>query len=267
MFQAILDALAKRGSDIHTLQIEGVTHAAVPEGIKLERLDLEQHLPTPKAIRRTVNANDVRGLIDYVNKFMDGRTQFYATNPASPSITARMDDHLPEEPSHIEHTCVYACPRTHEWLTWIGKNGASNAMEQKQFGEFLEVNSRDVTRPVAAEMLKLATNFRSITVTEFGSVTRASNGNVQINYVEKEQAGEVQLPETFDIAIPVFEGIALRYPLTARLRYRTPSGSQEKKVLTLWYELDRPDVVLRAAHDDLLKEITDKTGIAVFRAL
>lgn len=265
MFQAILDALAKRGSDVSTLDIEGVTHAAVPEGIKLERLDLEKYLPKPRAIRRTVKANDVRGLIDYVNKFKTAETQFYATNPASPSITARIDDHLPDAPSHIDHHCEYPCPRTHEWLTWTGAN--KTQMEQKQFGEFLEVNARDVTRPAAAEMLKMATNFRSITVTEFGSVTRASNGNVQINYVEKEQAGEVQLPETFDIAIPVFEGIALRYPVTARLRYRTPSGSAEKKVLTLWYELDRPDVVLRTAHDDLLKEITDKTGIAVFRAL
>lgn len=258
--QPLLDALAKRGDDIKLLDIEGVTHAAVPEGVKLERLNIEEYLPAPKAIRREVAANDLRGLVDYVNRYKQPESQVYAGPAGSPNVLVRLDDHVIGKPSHVDHTVTFACPHAPEWVTWAGANGRE--MEQKAFGEFLEDNARDVIKPTGAEMLRLATDFRSITITEFGSATRMQNGNVQITYTEKEQAGQVQLPETFEIAIPVFEGLSARYPINVRLRYR-----QYEKKLLLRYVLDRADVVKRRAYDDLLGEIEKGAAIKPIRAV
>ena len=276
-FQPIIDALAKKGADIHVTEIGGLLHAAVPEGITLQRLDLEPYLPAPLAIRRVVAASDLRGLIDYVKKFKTGDTQFYSSPlvmGGNLKLLARMDDHLPDSPSHINHTVEYPCPTSAEWRTWIGSN--KTAMDQKKFADFLETNLRDILVPSGADMLQMASNFRDVSSAEFNSAVNRTNGRVNFQWIEKDVVGKAQLPEDFQIAIPVFEGMtenaaeagqpskmmALRYALKARLRWRVKDAE-----LSLWYELDRHDLTFRLAFDDLIERVHAETGISVFRAI
>ncbi len=257
----LLDALAKKGSDVHIINIEGVAHAAVPAGVALQRIDLEPYLPAPTAIRRDVLAHDLRGLIAYVNKFKNEATQLYADPINAPSIIARLDDHMPHSPSHVSHTAKYPCPRTAEWNTWNGGNKI--AKEQKSFADFLETNLRDIHDPNGAEMLQMATNFRDVSTAEFQSNVNRTSGRVQFQYVQKDSStGQVQLPDTFKIAVPVFEGMDTRYVMLARLRWRL-----KEQVLSLWYELDRPDVTFRLAFDELVERVENEIGVDVFRAV
>lgn len=256
--------LRQQGADVHFVDIRGVPHAATPQGIVLTRLDLEQFMPAPEQIRTSITANDVRGFTDYVSKFKGESTQLYASGIEKPSLQARIDDHLPNKPSHVRHTCSFPCPFTEEWKRWTAAN--AQKMGQQNFGLFLEDNAANIIEPAAADMVRLATEFRTVTVTEFGQATRLQSGQVQLNYTEKDSTGAMVLPERFKIAVPVFEGMTGRYPVEARLRYRVPRSSEEMKGLQLWYELDRPDVVLRKAYDDLLLHVEAKVGISIFRA-
>ena len=269
--QPLIDALRNRSAEVRPLDIEGVPHAVIPAGVDLKRIDVEAHLPQPRATRRAIVAHDLRGLIDYVNKFKGTDSQFYSGPLVAPYLLARIDDHLPDKPSHVHHTARYDCPRTNEWNTWNTEN--QKAMKQTDFADFLERNLRDIHQPAGADMLQMVSNFRDASTAEFQSAVNRTNGRVQFQYVQKDQtAGAVTLPERFGIAIPVFEGmtdetdtgkhVPIRYTLTARLTWRI-----REQVLHLAYELDRPDVVFRAAFDDLIERVEQQTSISVFRAV
>jgi uncharacterized protein YfdQ (DUF2303 family) len=270
--QPLLEALRRRTDEVGTLDVNGVTHIIAPQGVSVTPAEIERHLPAPKAIRRSVQAHDMRGLVDYVNKFKGDATQLYAGPLAAPYLLARIDDHLRDAPSHIHHTATYSCPRTAEWETWTQQDKKS--VEQRDFADFLERNLRDIDQPSGAEMLQMVSNFRDASTANFESAVNRTNGRVQFQYVQKDQAaGQVSLPEKFRVAIPVFEGmtetdeatgkqVAIRYPVTARLRWRI-----REQTLHLWYELDRADVVFRIAFDDLVERVEKQTGIHVFRAI
>lgn len=257
----LIDAVAKKGADVSLLDIKGVMHAALPAGIALQRLDLEQYLPAPLAIRRSIDAHDLRGFIAYVNKFKGSASQTYAKSLAQPALVARLDDHMPGTPSHVEHEATYPCPTTVEWNTWRAAN--KKAMEQKDFADFLESNLRDILEPNGADMLAMATNFRDISGAEFQSTVNRTNGRVNFQYTQKDSnAGQIQLPDVFKIAVPVFEGMSARYTVMARLRWRI-----KDQTLHLWFELDRPDITYRAAFDEMVELVESETKIPVFRAI
>ena len=68
--------------------------------------------------------------------------------------------------------------------------------------------------------------------------------------------GEITIPETFEIAIPVFEGLnAPLHTLQCRLRWRV-----DNKAVKMSYELVRPHKVVEQAFADLLAEITEGAG-------
>lgn len=252
------------GMDVEIHNINGVTHAAVPAGLTLTRLDLEPFLPAPSAIRREFVAYDVRGFVDYTNKFKSEPTQLFCAGVDSPSLLARLDDHAPEQPSHVTHLARFACPRTQEWNTWTRAN--KSAMPQKEFAEFLETNLRDIREPNGADMLVMVSNFRDVTTATFESKVNRINGKVQFQYLEDDKPGLVSLPETFRIGIPVFEGMPVPYGITARLRWKI-AERDGKKTLFLSYDLDRHDVVLRAAYDDLIQQVEKDTALRIFRGL
>lgn len=259
MTQAITDLAVLKGA-IATpaeLTINGVPHVAVPAGYELK--SMETLLTEPRRITCAATAHKVEGFIDYVKRFKDARTALYCGPEDAPKLLARLDDHRPEAPSQVTHTVAFACPRTVEWLAWVGKN--KTAMPQVEFAEFIEANIRDIIEPDGAGMLKTVLDFQDHGTAEFKSAVRLESGRMQFKYVEKE-AGEIQFPSTLKIAIPVFQGDTGRYPIVAKLRYRI-----KDQALSLWYELDRPDLVLRQAYADLLVKVSADTGLLVHQAL
>jgi len=226
----------------------------------------EVHFPdddkreAPRRISREVSAHEIGGFISYVNRFKSEKTALYCTSDKSPSILARLDDHQPSAPSHVEHMARYGCPVTEEWGRWNAKHKAN--MDQKEFAEFIEDNIRDVAEPTGVEFLSAITNFRDTRQVEFNSAQRLSDGMVQFSYVEKETAQQVRFPTEIKIAVPVFMGLDTLYAVNARVKYRLKEGA-----LTLWYELDRPDLVKREAYEELLTLVETETKLHVHRAI
>lgn len=238
--------------------ISGVPAVALPPGYKLELH--EALLPEPRRIRQFIVAHEVGGFISYVNRFKSAKAAIYCAGRSSPKLAAVLDDDQPGEPSHRTHTCAFPCPLTLEWSTWIAAD--KKPMAQVEFAEFLERNLREIAEPNGADMLTAVLSFQDTGRAEFRSAVRLNDGRVQFQFIEKEDAGEIKFPSTLKVALPVFEGNPDRYAISARLRYRIKEGQ-----LTIWYEMDRPDLVLRAAYEDLLTLVETQTGIGIHRAI
>ena len=234
---------------------------ALPPGWTKEVIKQDvRELPAPKRTNRVVKAHELDGFISYVNRFKNEATALYCESYRQPALTARLDDHQPSKPSHVEHLAHFACPTTEEWNRWAG--GDRKQTSQVEFAEFIEDNIRDVVAPTGIEFLTAITNFTDTRTVEFKSAQRLSDGTVQFSYNEKETAEQIRLPVEFQIAVPVFEGLTTNYKFKARLKYRLKDAK-----LTLWYELDRPDLVKREAYSDLIKIVEEQTSHHVHRAI
>lgn len=259
---AVGDLLQKAFAYLTSRQVDiaGVPHVIVPPGVQLKPLPELLEREKPLRIRRELHAHDVRGLVDYVNRFRSDATKLYCGPAGNPEIVARLDDHQPDDPSHVTHLARFDCPTTDEWDAWMARNRTH--MAQLSFAEFLETNQRDIREPTAADLLQIVTNFSDARTADFSSGVRLQDGQVQLSYVVKDAPGKVVIPDKFQLALPVFQGGPKAYLVDARIRYRI-----KESALAIWYELDRPDLVKRLAYEDLLALVSDKTGLPVYRAL
>ena len=253
---ALVAALA--AANIETQTINGTPAIVLPEGYSLERQDDLRDKPI--RVKQSVVAHDVKGFEDYINAFKLDHTRLFAGLKPRPKLVGVIDYHHRDgDPEWGQHSISCAMMHSEEWTRWMGFNKKKTG--QIEFAEFIEENYRDVTAPSAAELLAIALNISSMRDVEFKSDARLSSGEVQFSYVQKEVAGQMRLPERITIAPPVFVS-GQRYPFEARLKHRINDGK-----LTLWLELDRPDLVVEHAYAQELIAIEAGTGIAVFRGL
>ncbi|MGH8446486.1 MAG: DUF2303 family protein [Solimonas sp.] len=238
------------------------TVVALPPGWTAQKYEQEEDkLPAPARINRTVEAHEIGGFISYVNRFKSDATAQYCTGDKAPSLLARLDDHQPGKPSHVEHVVKYPCPVTEEWTRWLTMS--KKLCGQKEFAEFIEDNIRDIVEPSGSAFLTAVTTFSDSRSVEMKSAQRLSDGMVQFSYTEKEgSAQQVQFPTKLQIAVPIFMGVETRYALEARVKYRI-----KEEQLVLWFELDRPDLVRRAAYTELLEKVEKETALQVHRAI
>lgn len=258
-------ALASALGKPEILDVEGVPHIALPPDWTSE--SAESLLDEPRRIRAAIIAHEVSGLTSYVTRFKTFRTALYCGPRDRPQVLARVDDNQADEnpdgrglPSHVTHTCTFGCPTTVEWKAWTGSDKRS--MAQVEFAEFIEKNLRDIVEPSGGDFLAAVLSFQDTGSAEFRSAVRLSDGRVQFQLTQKDDASQIKFPLQLKLGLPVFEGMPGRYEVLARLRYRI----KEEK-LSLWYEIDRPDLVVRQAYADLLTFVEKETGLQVHRAL
>jgi len=165
------------------------------------------------------------------------------------SVTAIINAHGSNGAAWEDHRLHYVVQQTPAWKVWAAHDG--KLMGQGEFAELIEERMVDVVRPVAADMLELAQTFEATIGVKFESSKLLDSGQRQLEYREQVdaragQAGRMEIPKDFDIAVAPFEG-ADPYRVTARLRYRINDG-----VLRLGYKLERPEDVVRSAFTDVV---------------
>lgn len=151
---------------------------------------------------------------------------------------------------------------SHEWKTWTQFDG--KRMSQFEFAQFIEDNIKDVANedgyPTGTDMLKMAVQFEMSQDKRIKSAIRIQSGGTNIEYVDNDDAATVERMEAFNkfmLGIPVFwQGQA--YYLEAKLRYRVREG-----VLSLWYDLVRPDIVVDDAVKQILSDIEANIEVPV----
>jgi uncharacterized protein YfdQ (DUF2303 family) len=227
--------------------------------------DLEKYDETPSAKTGTVATSDADSFATYVERHQEGAATTLWSNIDKGTVTAVLDDHERTDgsksgsPRWGRHRAVLQLKNTKDWLHWLATDG--RYMDQSTFAEHIEDGVDAISDPTPAEMLEVAQTFHAKTGVNFESSRRLS-GEVEFTYAETVQAkagekGKLEVPQIFTLAVAPFEGNDA-YSLQARFRFRLSNGN-----LALGYRLIRPDRVLRAAFDDLVKEIAGATDLPV----
>lgn len=271
IIEQVRKALAPDAAQV--ISIEGVPHLIVRKDCDAKALPELLERIAPKRITRTIVAHDVRGFIDYVNTFrysitldpdteaeLGPESRIYVGPFEAAKLEARLDDVQPGVPSYVSHLVTFACPLTREWKTWTAASGRK--MNQVEFAEFLEDNLADVVEPAASELLAATLAFSNSQKAEFSSVVRLSDGSADFKWAQDNKAANAKFPDRLKLGVRVYEGLEQSYVLSARLKYRVTGSA-----LAIWIELERPDLVQRAAYERLLALVGEKTDCAVIRAL
>lgn len=248
--------------DLNALEtVDALSFFAVPQGTKLERVDLEQFLPNPRRTKAAAVLNDADSFLAYVGRHANASTVCWASfdpQKFSLSFSAVIDEHAKGTAGWRAHVATYTPAMSAEWKVWSGAN--KQPQEQVAFAEFIERNELDIATqdgyPTSLQMLALATEFEANSDKRIKSVARLQGGGVRLEYIDDdhpETLAQMKLFERFQIGIPVFwAGPA--YRIDARLKYRHGSGK-----VAFWYELIRPDRV----HEAAAKELIDKVRMGI----
>lgn len=237
----------------------GIKFAVVPNDSRVVSLEEYQHTDYAEAPHRKkamVVLREPKSFIEYWNLFHDEDSRLFADDQAL-TVRAILDYHRSGEkpPRWGQHQATLYIQPSDEWSTWINANGKRT--EQIAFAEFIEDNTPDIFQPDAATMLEVARSLHAKSGVEFSSGVRLSNGQVKLSYNENIKGtfgtGDVEVPETFIIRIPVFLGTP-KIDITARLRYRLNSGK-----LVFWYDLLRPNSAARDGFKKVIGQIEEAT--------
>lgn len=153
-----------------------------------------------------------------------------------------------------DHLVQFGMAFSTEYNLWVKSDG--KPMDQMDFAHFIDENMPDFITPSGADMLQLATNFKSARDVRFDSKIKMQGGDVQLSYHDVENGGagaahSASMPETIKIAIPVWHGLGQKkYEFEAKLRYRVSEGT-----LQLHYKLIRPQKVVDQAFQDVVDEV------------
>lgn len=210
--------------------------------------DLEHLQPAPNRIRQSITLTEVQDFVTYCNRFATKDTMGFH-NWRNRSASAALDYHAPGAPSHCSHRANFKARRDNRWDRWRAKDGDS--MSQSAFARFLEVRAHEIVEPDAATVIETCLNLQRVKKVSWRSSVHLPSGLRQLAFVEEDETrGEVRVPETFKIEVPIFEGTEPSI-LMARLRTHISDGG----ILSMCYEFDDVDEIERQAFELLLVEI------------
>lgn len=255
------DLLAAGAVELREVAVDGATpdavYAVVPEGYQLkltDLTDLRAHAPAPRRVVGTAVVTDAVSWLAYFDKYGDENSEVFGDVTTS-TVTGILNAPGAEDlPAWGDHRVALQLRHSASWDAWIALNG--QMLNQTAFAEHLEDRTPDLVEPDAATMLELAQSFQATTGVQFESRSRLHDGQRQFTYLETTEGsagnrGQIDIPTSIKIQVPVWRGVGIVVPMTARFRFRT-----SREGLQLGYVLDRLDDVLDAAWASLLGDLT-----------
>jgi uncharacterized protein YfdQ (DUF2303 family) len=239
-----------------TREVNGNPFMLVPEGAKIE--DLGHYLPRPPRLDRNAELYSAKGFIDYVNRFKLEESLLYSRVNPSAQIVAVIDEASRFDASHRSHLASYTPKLSRQWKEWTDMAGKH--MNQVELAAFIERRMADVVSPAGAELLEMVQRFQATKTVKFTSGERASNGQVELVYVETIEAkagskGQFRIPEKILLGIPVLHK-GTPYKVEVFLRYRVGDGT-----LKMWIDIVDRDAIFEHAIDETWQLIATSTGL------
>lgn len=252
--------------------IEIATQATTPSHIRLEpggyyltrdadgtirQIDLtgEKWTGTPRRIRQTVQLHDIDSFINYLAKHADEFTEVWARPDR---IEAIIDAHAPHRDGDSAdwqvHRAALALERSDELNDWAA--GSGRAMSQETLAEFIDAHAAEIIAPATADLRELAAGLEVNVGATYQSGIRLSNGARRVSFVEtvdgRVREGNVDIPDTITIAVPILTTDTTVTELTARFRYR---ANPAKGTVTFMYLLDGAGEAVQAAFEHTMTRL------------
>lgn len=234
---------------------------ALPSGYSHEITDLEQYAEAPRRSKGRTRLVDAESFARYYKKHsIDGASTMYSDVQNQVIVGVLNDSGGPVSPGWRDHVVTLALTKTPAWLRWIANDG--KLLDQTSFAEHIEASTPDIVVPDAATMLEVAQSFHAHTSAAFESQKRLRDGQTQLMYRENVTAqagekGELEVPSEIQLSLAPFE-VGEFYEVLARIRFRIPGGR-----LSIGYQLDRPDDILRKAFADVVASVEERVGETV----
>lgn len=174
-----------------------------------------------------------------------------------------MEEQRASGPRWGSHKLTLSLKKSPEWILWNASN--KKVMAQDDFATFIEDNAPDIVEPSAATMKEIASDLHETHEMTYGGTTKSANGSQKLTYAQENKStfgkAEATVPESFRIAIPVYQGGA-SIGLIARLRWRVSGGKA-----TFWYDLLRADAAERAAFEGTRGVIEEAIATTIISGL
>ncbi|MVT28133.1 DUF2303 family protein [Acidovorax citrulli] len=254
----------------HVRDVYGTPLVILPEGFKVG--PIPELLPAPTRKKGTTVLNDAASFVAVVNDQKGEDTRLFrpSTRPPSRRFSTTTRPRLAGAITRARHNA----PLAPEWAAWTGMDGKKqNQVDLAQFIEnnlvdvaFLEPKDGHPGSPDGSTLLEVCRTLEAKKKVDFKSAIRLADGSTQFTYDEYVQGsalqGQLQVPEQFSLAIPVFENGA-KWRVDVRLRYRIQDGGN----LVMWLELIRPQKVIEGAVLELREQIAKDTGLQILNGI
>jgi uncharacterized protein YfdQ (DUF2303 family) len=253
-------------------EINGVPVVYVPTGHgNWTATFKEDLLSAPLRKKGSINIHEVDSFIEFVKKqgSLTNSNIYLDVNYAKQRIlaTAIFNDHSDDsQAGWRDHRAVFTPRISEEWIRWRDKN--KTPMTQEEVAFFFQDNIGDINNggdnklPTGSDVLTFVSKLEETRTVTFGSGVNLQNGAVQLQYTEEGDShtkGNLELFKEFGLGLrPFFGGDT--YAVKAFLRYRIDRNNGNIK---LWYELQRPDLVLETASNALISKIKSDTGLPI----
>jgi uncharacterized protein YfdQ (DUF2303 family) len=246
----------------------GAIYAVATADGKVHTIDLtaDQYLANPRRPYGIYHLRDTESWLAVWAKW-------YQTSIAQPEVFADVDnlqvvavfDPAPAEETDSglqggwrQHRAQLQLRKSDALMRWTALQGRTTPIGQVDFADFLEDNLVDIVEPDAARVLEVVSTLHATSRVTFKSGIRLTDGQRQLTWVESTTAaggtsGNLEMPPTITLGLPVFEGSKVRDRITARMRYRINDGK-----LTFTVRLDRIDDVIANAFEDQVAAIAKK---------
>lgn len=260
---AIID-IAQQAAGAKALTLGEYHIVVTPNGVSHIDLTGDAYRTSPQRKTGTVLVRDAASFVAYWDKHASDASEVYADREKL-TVTAVLDAHgaEPADTGWRQHRVVLQLRYSEQFTAW--STLSRSLIAQAQFAEFIEDHRADIITPTAAEVLELAQTFQAHTKVTFKSSQLLRSGERQLQYVESIEAsggqrGEMTIPESLELGLPVFDGAAVADQVTARLRYRIEDGR-----LKLGIVLDRRSEVIDAAFEGVVAEVDGGVDVTILR--
>jgi uncharacterized protein YfdQ (DUF2303 family) len=259
--QVIADLAEQASERVPFTIVEGKTVGLIVAR-ELHEYDLERLQEHPNRQTGRVALTDADSFVSYVNRYRDENGTTIWSNVDNGTVTAVLNDHeqVADTAGWADHRATLQLKLTDDWKFWAQHDG--KLLNQTAFAEHLEEGALNIKTPSAADMLEIASTFQAKRGVAFKSSTRLQSGEVGLQYEETIAAkvgakGTIEVPESFTLALQPFDG-GPEYEIAARFRYRIVDST-----LALGYKLNRPDIVKRAAFNDITASVSDGVQLPI----
>jgi uncharacterized protein YfdQ (DUF2303 family) len=246
-------------------------YVLIPEGYNFQQIDADL---SPDRKTGTVKVYDVQSFIEYVLRHKSSDTVIYGKADPAQFIAVLNDHGATSQTDHFssdgaceddqnaarwrDFRANYTPALSKEWVTWHERN-RKDFPGNREFAEWLEDNLVDIIDPANNAMMEMALKFAVSTNAAFSNPVDLSTGSTRFSYTLEAKTGDLEVPKSFVLELPVFQGIdARRYRLEARFRYKVANSG-----VTMRYELVRPHKVLEQAFKDEVESIRELTAVPV----